>query len=655
MGAQDDHFDQFRSDPAYYTFYHQRRLLNPRLPPPITTNWGHNSPYEEDSYYQSEEQSAWENKPQSPQPVQKPIPLHNQQNSLVARIQEDFPRTPSPVYSKRHSSDLEQLTNTSQLYGNYGQLPQVQPQALRKPMPQQPQQQQFQRPQPNRGNVSAPTPMFFPDTGSDALVQQMQNLQLGNQQSRFGSGGGAQPSAYQSQAYPTQYGNDSYGGFYNYQQPQQTPHINPILFQQVQQQQRAKAFSPAHTPQSPYDEFYQPSGSPPNSWDAPAQDPRSRPPPQQQQQERSNGGNRNKRNKVQEEVPSPVPRSKLMEEFKSGRGRKFELKDIQGHVVEFSRDQHGSRFIQQKLETANKSEKELIFEEIYPEALELMTDVFGNYVIQKFFEHGLNHQKRQLAQALKGHVLSLTLQTYGCRVIQKAMEVIEDEDKRIICEELDGHVMRCVQDQNGNHVIQKCIEKVPAKMVQFIVDSFIGNVVSQAVHAYGCRVIQRILEHCDENQSKVILNEIMLNSSRLVRDQYGNYVVQHVLEHGHSKHKASIIKTLKGNILTLSHNKFASNVIEKCYQFGNRKERQELLDEIVGKNSGRDISQSPLFNMMKDQYANYVIQKIVELSDDQQRYWLFEVMKPHLTAIRRLTYGKHIIACIERYYKFPNV
>lgn len=127
-----------------------------------------------------------------------------------------------------------------------------------------------------------------------------------------------------------------------------------------------------------------------------------------------------------------------MEEFKSGRGRKFELKDIVGHVVEFSRDQHGSRFIQQKLETANKQEKELIFEEIYPEALELMTDVFGNYVIQKFFEHGLPNQKRQLAQALKGHVLELTLQTYGCRVIQKAMEVIEDEDKKIICAELDG-------------------------------------------------------------------------------------------------------------------------------------------------------------------------------------------------------------------------
>lgn len=48
-----------------------------------------------------------------------------------------------------------------------------------------------------------------------------------------------------------------------------------------------------------------------------------------------------------------------------------------------SADQHGSRFIQQKLEVAPPQEKQMIFEEVLPRALNLMTDVFGNYVIQK--------------------------------------------------------------------------------------------------------------------------------------------------------------------------------------------------------------------------------------------------------------------------------
>nr|DAD28248.1 TPA_asm: hypothetical protein HUJ06_029716 [Nelumbo nucifera] len=77
--------------------------------------------------------------------------------------------------------------------------------------------------------------------------------------------------------------------------------------------------------------------------------------------------------------------SSLLEEFKSNKTKCFELSEIAGHVVEFSADQYGSRFIQQKLETATIEEKNMVFQEIIPQALSLMTDVFGNYVIQKVF------------------------------------------------------------------------------------------------------------------------------------------------------------------------------------------------------------------------------------------------------------------------------
>jgi len=129
-------------------------------------------------------------------------------------------------------------------------------------------------------------------------------------------------------------------------------------------------------------------------------------------------------------------RSALLEEFRSNNktSKRYELKvsyalsqadyadtmeDIYNHVVEFSGDQHGSRFIQQKLETANSDEKDQIFREIQPNSIQLMTDVFGNYVIQKFFEHGNQSQKKILANQMKGRILTLSLQMYGCRVVQK--------------------------------------------------------------------------------------------------------------------------------------------------------------------------------------------------------------------------------------------
>jgi len=84
-----------------------------------------------------------------------------------------------------------------------------------------------------------------------------------------------------------------------------------------------------------------------------------------------------------------------------GRNNRYpslQLRDLTNHIVEFSQDQHGSRFIQQKLERASTPEKQLVFSEILAAAYSLMTDVFGNYVIQKFFEFGTPEQKSTLAQ-----------------------------------------------------------------------------------------------------------------------------------------------------------------------------------------------------------------------------------------------------------------
>eukprot|EP00063_Salmo_salar_P044205 XP_014019040.1 PREDICTED: pumilio homolog 1-like [Salmo salar] len=88
----------------------------------------------------------------------------------------------------------------------------------------------------------------------------------------------------------------------------------------------------------------------------------------------------------------PSGRSRLLEDFRNNRYPNLQLREIAGHIMEFSQDQHGSRFIQLKLERASSAERQLVFSEILQAAYQLMVDVFGNYVIQKFFEvcvHGV--------------------------------------------------------------------------------------------------------------------------------------------------------------------------------------------------------------------------------------------------------------------------
>lgn len=52
--------------------------------------------------------------------------------------------------------------------------------------------------------------------------------------------------------------------------------------------------------------------------------------------------------------------------------------------------------------------------------------------------------------------------------------------------------------------------------------------------------------------------------------------------------------------------------------------------------------------MMKDQFANYVVQKILEISNDEQRVVLLNRIRLHLDALKKYTYGKHIVARFEQ-------
>lgn len=65
-------------------------------------------------------------------------------------------------------------------------------------------------------------------------------------------------------------------------------------------------------------------------------------------------------------------------------------------------------------------------------------------------------------------------------------------------------------------------------------------------------------------------------------------------------------------------------------------------------------AQSALYTMMKDQFANYVVQKMIDIADPPQRKMLLQKIRPHVTALRKYAYGKHILAKLEKFYTKNN-
>lgn len=300
--------------------------------------------------------------------------------------------------------------------------------------------------------------------------------------------------------------------------------------------------------------------------------------------------------------------------------------------MEFSGDHHGSLFIQAKIERAKTEEKDVVFREIHPNALPLMKDVFGNYVLQKYFEHGDSFQKRALVNAMTGHAYELAKHTYGCRVIQTALSQVLVEQQASIVSELEAHVMELINNENGNHVIQVAIKVVPMKYLQPMIDQFYTQIEWLARHRYGCRIMQRLLEACKPPALTHILHELHQISEHIIPNMFGNYVPQHILEHGKPGERKRIIEVVQTRLVEYSKEKYASNVVEKCVRFGGDDKRHEIMMQLLEQDA-RDGRQLLPF-LIRDPFANYVVQSLLEYLNDRDYVEFVSVLGPALDMAR---------------------
>jgi len=52
--------------------------------------------------------------------------------------------------------------------------------------------------------------------------------------------------------------------------------------------------------------------------------------------------------------------------------------------------------------------------------------------------------------------------------------------------------------------------------------------------------------------------------------------------------------------------------------------------------------------MMKDPFGNYVVQKVLETCNDRSLELILSRIRVHLSALKRYTYGKHIVSRVEK-------
>lgn len=313
-----------------------------------------------------------------------------------------------------------------------------------------------------------------------------------------------------------------------------------------------------------------------------------------------------------------------------------------GNIYELCKDQHGCRYLQKQLENRNPDQVHMIWLETCSHVVELMTDAFGNYLCQKLFEYCNDDERTILVQNASKDMVRIALNQHGTRALQKMIEHLSNADQvQLIIDALQGRVVELIQDLNGNHVIQKCLNKLTPLDAQFIFDAVGNQCVDVGTHRHGCCVLQRCIDHASGDQKVTLIQRITEHAVTLVQDPFGNYVIQYIIDLSEPVFTEPVVKQFYGRIALLSRHKFSSNVIEKCLRCASDESKDMIVEEL--------LVPGEMDRLIRDSYANYVVQTALEHATPYMKQRLADVIRPVLPTVRQTPYGRKIQAKISAY------
>jgi len=323
----------------------------------------------------------------------------------------------------------------------------------------------------------------------------------------------------------------------------------------------------------------------------------------------------------------------------------------------FLKDQLYCRQIQNKLDKNinNLKYSEEFYENIKYQLVEIIEHQFGNYVIQKFLSVLLYQENKQLFKLIfleiDDKLFEICIHNFGTRVIQKTLEKLDNgnyykietnELNEVLKKLIENHLYELCCDKNGNHVFQKLLRVFPKERNQFLFDSLIKISFPVSIIQQGATLLQAAFDYSNKKQQEDLCTAIIAKIEDLINDKYGNYTIQTIFKLYIDKINEKIYEYIEKNIVKLSKEKFSSNVIDKCI-IKEYEKSKKLIENILQKKIIKEI--------IVDQYGNYVVQKILNVSEGETITRIINQIKPILGDLKKTNIGKKVYEKLIQNYK----
>ena len=322
--------------------------------------------------------------------------------------------------------------------------------------------------------------------------------------------------------------------------------------------------------------------------------------------------------------------------------------DLFSNLLSSISDQIKSRQLQSLLEEKKDDINFLskFFEKIKLNLSSLTKHQFGNYVIQKYFEILLNKNIKILLKkfflSISDNLYEISIDNYGSRFFQNSLDKLKDgkysiidsnEINNIFKNLIENNIMKLCNHKDGNFVFQKINKIFPKNKNNFIYESLIIHACEISQLTQGAAIMKNSIEIANEKQKEKLILKILDNIDILINSQFGNFTLQIITDLKEYKYNKIVYDYIKNNVLDLSKKKFSSNVIDKCiiknYDLSIDLAKFIIDNKFIGE-------------MIVDQYANYTVQKILQIVDFEYYQKCVNQIKPCLDILLKTQKGSKV-------------
>ena len=199
------------------------------------------------------------------------------------------------------------------------------------------------------------------------------------------------------------------------------------------------------------------------------------------------------------------------------------------------------------------------------------------------------------------HCVLMARDRNGSRILQRKLEEGSQEERNLIFNGLEPELKALISDPCANFVIQKMCDVLDKRQQQVLLRTLLSDVQGIVEHQHGCRVLQKFIETTSSENIDEIYQGLKGVFLKTCVSPNGNHIVQRFIDFLPLR-VGEIVSIVKPHLMELAFDNCGCRVVQRLFDKYDVDTLSSLVDDVVVK----------AVDLSKNQYGNYVVQKVLE-------------------------------------------